>query len=154
MESCSYWLDKVRISIWRDVRTFPIEEAYTTKYSIHPGADTMLCGFRLTNRWLSMKKDKLSAVRKYLAYSRVEIEYQGSSGLLLQPKLLRSRSRSGMGYLGCKGGTLGFISRGLMWCLSSTYVGNDPWSCINSCNIVLSGTKSPGIGYCDPFHDY
>ncbi|GJR56752.1 hypothetical protein Tco_1498914 [Tanacetum coccineum] len=52
--------------------------------------------------WIdSMKKDKLSAVRKYLAYSRVEIEYQGSSGLLLQPKLLRSRSRSGMGYLGC-----------------------------------------------------
>ncbi|GKC25143.1 hypothetical protein Tco_1027293, partial [Tanacetum coccineum] len=37
--------------------TLPIEEAYTTKYSIHPGADTMLCGFRLTNRWLSMKKD-------------------------------------------------------------------------------------------------
>ncbi|GJR16612.1 hypothetical protein Tco_0799264 [Tanacetum coccineum] len=50
MESGSYWLDKVRISIWRDVRTLPIEEAYTTKYSIHPGADTMLCGFRLTNR--------------------------------------------------------------------------------------------------------
>ncbi|GJT66256.1 hypothetical protein Tco_1017736 [Tanacetum coccineum] len=46
MESGSYWLDKVRTSIWRDVRTLAIEEAYTTKYSIHPGADTMLCGFR------------------------------------------------------------------------------------------------------------
>ncbi|GJY78281.1 hypothetical protein Tco_0484082 [Tanacetum coccineum] len=57
MESGSYWLDKVQTSIWRDVRTLAIEEAYTTKYSIHPGADTMLCGFRLTNRWLSMKKD-------------------------------------------------------------------------------------------------
>ncbi|GJU21939.1 retrovirus-related pol polyprotein from transposon TNT 1-94 [Tanacetum coccineum] len=57
MESGSYWLDKVRTSIWRDVRTLAIEEAYTTKYYIHPGADTMLCGFRLTNRWLSMKKD-------------------------------------------------------------------------------------------------
>ncbi|GJZ58461.1 hypothetical protein Tco_0613955 [Tanacetum coccineum] len=52
-----HWLDKVRTSIWRDVRTLAIEEAYTTKYSIHPRADTMLCGFRLTNRWLSMKKD-------------------------------------------------------------------------------------------------
>ncbi|GJY71003.1 hypothetical protein Tco_0474706 [Tanacetum coccineum] len=77
----------VRISIWRDVRTLPIEEAYTTKYSIHPGADTMLCGFRLTNRWLSMKKDIASCGSKYLAYSEVEVEYQGSSGLLLQPKL-------------------------------------------------------------------
>ncbi|GJT29473.1 putative reverse transcriptase domain-containing protein [Tanacetum coccineum] len=50
-------LDKVRTSIWRDVWTLAIEEAYTAKYSIHPRADTMFCGFRLTNRWLSMKKD-------------------------------------------------------------------------------------------------
>ncbi|GJW69339.1 hypothetical protein Tco_0123763 [Tanacetum coccineum] len=55
MESGSYWLDKVRTSIWRDVRTLAIEEAYMTKYSIHPGADTVLCGFRLTNRWSSVK---------------------------------------------------------------------------------------------------
>ncbi|GJU14698.1 hypothetical protein Tco_1142664 [Tanacetum coccineum] len=87
MESGSYWLDKVRTSIWRDVRTLAIEEAYTTKYSIHPGADTMLCGFRLTNRWLSMKKDIASCGSKYLAYLEVEVEYQGSSGLLLQLEL-------------------------------------------------------------------
>ncbi|GJV25095.1 hypothetical protein Tco_1377790 [Tanacetum coccineum] len=78
---------KVWTSIWRDVRTLAIEEVYTTKYSIHPGADTMLCGFRLTNRWLSMKKDIASCGSKYLAYSEVEVEYQGSSGLLLQPEL-------------------------------------------------------------------
>ncbi|GJS77823.1 hypothetical protein Tco_0727704 [Tanacetum coccineum] len=88
MESGSYWLDKVWTSIWRDVRTLAIEEAYMTKYSIHPGADTVLCGFRLTNRWLSMKKDIASCGSKYLAYSEVEVEYQGSSGLLLQPELL------------------------------------------------------------------
>ncbi|GJR43910.1 hypothetical protein Tco_1312013 [Tanacetum coccineum] len=41
----------------------------------------------LSNRWLSMKKDVASCGSKYLAYSRVEIEYQGSSGLLLQPEL-------------------------------------------------------------------
>ncbi|GJU59181.1 hypothetical protein Tco_1236947 [Tanacetum coccineum] len=61
MESGSYWLDKVRISIWRDVRTLAIEEAYTTKYSIHPGAD-----------------------------QSKEVEYQGSSRLLLQPELPES----------------------------------------------------------------
>ncbi|GKD45732.1 hypothetical protein Tco_1270377 [Tanacetum coccineum] len=43
MESGSYWLDKVQTSTWRDVWTLAIEEAYTTKYSIHPGADTLLC---------------------------------------------------------------------------------------------------------------
>ncbi|GJX85993.1 hypothetical protein Tco_0336767 [Tanacetum coccineum] len=78
---------RVRTSIWRDVRTLAIEEAYTTKYSIHPRADTMLCGFRLTNRWLSMKKDIASCGSKYLAYLEVEVEYQGSSRLLLQPEL-------------------------------------------------------------------
>ncbi|GJS67663.1 hypothetical protein Tco_0682228 [Tanacetum coccineum] len=44
-------------------------------------------GRRLTNRWLSMKKDIASCGSKYLAYSEVEVEYQGSSGLLLQPEL-------------------------------------------------------------------
>ncbi|GJS06236.1 hypothetical protein Tco_0363032 [Tanacetum coccineum] len=70
-----------------DCWTLAIEEAYTTKYSIHPGADTMLCGFRLTNRWLSMKKVIASCGSKCLAYLEVEVEYQGSSGLLLQPEL-------------------------------------------------------------------
>ncbi|GJW96550.1 hypothetical protein Tco_0178358 [Tanacetum coccineum] len=42
---------------------------------------------RLSNRWLSMKKDVASCDSKYLAYSRVEVEYQGSSRLLLQPEL-------------------------------------------------------------------
>ncbi|GJX54799.1 hypothetical protein Tco_0283168 [Tanacetum coccineum] len=55
LESGSYWLDKVWTSIWRDVKTLAIEEAYMAKYSIHPRADTVLCGFRLTNRWLSIK---------------------------------------------------------------------------------------------------
>ncbi|GJU66158.1 hypothetical protein Tco_1252417 [Tanacetum coccineum] len=87
IESGSYSLDKVGTTIWRDVRTLAIEEAYTTKYSFHPGADTMLCSFRLTSQWLSMKKDIASCGSKYLAYSEVEVEYQGSSGLLLQPEL-------------------------------------------------------------------
>ncbi|GJZ45770.1 hypothetical protein Tco_0593366 [Tanacetum coccineum] len=41
----------------------------------------------LTNRWLSMKKVIASCDSKYLAYLEVEVEYQGSSGLLLQPEL-------------------------------------------------------------------
>ncbi|GJS66423.1 retrovirus-related pol polyprotein from transposon TNT 1-94 [Tanacetum coccineum] len=44
-------------------------------------------GRRLTNRWLSMKKDIASCGSKYLTYSEEEVEYQGSSRLLLQPEL-------------------------------------------------------------------
>ncbi|GJS21941.1 hypothetical protein Tco_0450573 [Tanacetum coccineum] len=40
----------------------------------------------LTNRWLSMKKVIASCGSKCLAYLEVEVEYQGSSGLLLQPE--------------------------------------------------------------------
>ncbi|GJR81711.1 hypothetical protein Tco_0152496 [Tanacetum coccineum] len=47
---------------------------------------------RLTNRWLSMKKDIASCGSKNLAYSEVEVEYQGSSEFMLQPEL---PSRSG-----------------------------------------------------------
>ncbi|GJW85936.1 hypothetical protein Tco_0159081 [Tanacetum coccineum] len=45
----------------------------------------------LSNRWLSMKKDIASCGSKYLAYLEVEVEYQGSSGLLLQPEFPRGK---------------------------------------------------------------
>ncbi|GKA00473.1 hypothetical protein Tco_0673023 [Tanacetum coccineum] len=48
---------------------------------------TNVCGVRFSNWWSSMKKNIASCGSKYLAYSRVEVEYQGSSGLLLQPEL-------------------------------------------------------------------
>ncbi|GJT38979.1 hypothetical protein Tco_0938844 [Tanacetum coccineum] len=60
MEGGSYWLDKVQTSICRDVKTLAIEEAYTTKYYIHPGADTMLCGFKVTILWAVTRENELS----------------------------------------------------------------------------------------------
>ncbi|GJY94695.1 hypothetical protein Tco_0511056 [Tanacetum coccineum] len=41
----------------------------------------------VANRWLCMRKDIDSCGSKYLAYLDVEVGYQGSSGLLLQPEL-------------------------------------------------------------------
>ncbi|GJS36299.1 hypothetical protein Tco_0534681 [Tanacetum coccineum] len=52
-------------------------------------------GRRLTNRWLSMKKDIASYGSKYLAYLEVEVEFQGSSGLLLRPELPEYRVEKG-----------------------------------------------------------
>ncbi|GJX27546.1 hypothetical protein Tco_0233842 [Tanacetum coccineum] len=68
-----------------------LRRRYTTNILSILVADTMLCGFRLTNRWLSIKKDIASCGSKYLAYSKEEVEHQGSSRLLLQPELPRSR---------------------------------------------------------------
>ncbi|GJW44995.1 hypothetical protein Tco_0073794 [Tanacetum coccineum] len=53
-------------------------------------ADVLLLSvvhLRFSNWWSSMNKNIASCGSKYLAYSRVEVEYQGSSGLLLQPEL-------------------------------------------------------------------
>ncbi|GJW48441.1 hypothetical protein Tco_0080087 [Tanacetum coccineum] len=80
------------------------EEAYTTKYSIHPGADTMLCGFRLTNRWLSMKKDIASCGRPSLKrMSEWSIWYKnqqqdsGNTGRLEAAKLSKVLAWSHLG---------------------------------------------------------
>ncbi|GJR24833.1 hypothetical protein Tco_0973360 [Tanacetum coccineum] len=86
MESGSYWLDKVWTFIWRDVRTLAIEEAYTTKYSIHLAADMMLCGFRLTNRWLSMKKEIASCGSRLRAVEGLTWKY-GVSTIRKKDKL-------------------------------------------------------------------
>ncbi|GJW70628.1 hypothetical protein Tco_0127545 [Tanacetum coccineum] len=43
--------------------------------------------FRINRIMAGMKKDVASCGSKYLAYSRVKVEYQGSLGLLLQPEL-------------------------------------------------------------------
>ncbi|GJR14324.1 hypothetical protein Tco_0796976 [Tanacetum coccineum] len=61
-----------------------VVESWSRKKKVKP---RMSSGLTLTNRWLSMKKDIASCGSKYLAYSEVEVEYQGSSGFLLQPKL-------------------------------------------------------------------
>ncbi|GKB13819.1 hypothetical protein Tco_0847742, partial [Tanacetum coccineum] len=66
-------LDKVWISIWRDVRTLAIEEAYMTNYSIQPGADTVLCDFRL---WV-VKGLTLERYSKFGKKDKLEPSYVG-----------------------------------------------------------------------------
>ncbi|GJS65130.1 hypothetical protein Tco_0679694 [Tanacetum coccineum] len=49
--------------------------------------DSWLTVVRLTNRWLSMKKDIASCSSKYLACAEMEVEYKGSSGFYLMLSL-------------------------------------------------------------------
>ncbi|GJU55308.1 hypothetical protein Tco_1229022 [Tanacetum coccineum] len=65
-----------------------IEEVVYDKVILSILERSLFCGgFRLTNRRRYEKKDIASCGSKYLAYLEVEVEYQGSSGLLLQPEL-------------------------------------------------------------------
>ncbi|GJX29954.1 putative reverse transcriptase domain-containing protein [Tanacetum coccineum] len=76
----------------KDVNT-PVEitlimnEAHTTKYSVHPGADKMYYDLRDLYWWPEMKKDIALYVRKCLTFSKVKAEHQKPSRLLQQPEI-------------------------------------------------------------------
>lgn len=64
-----------------------MDEAHTTRYFIHPGADKMYYDLRELNWWPGMKKDIADYVRKCLTCSKVKPEHQKPSGLLQQPEI-------------------------------------------------------------------
>ncbi|GJZ54264.1 putative reverse transcriptase domain-containing protein [Tanacetum coccineum] len=52
-----YYLDRIWVPLKGDVRTLIMDEAYKSKYSIHPGADKMYYDLRDRYWWPGMKKD-------------------------------------------------------------------------------------------------
>ncbi|GJX00198.1 putative reverse transcriptase domain-containing protein [Tanacetum coccineum] len=67
--------------------TLIMNEAHTTKYSIHPGADKMYYDLRDLYWWPEMKKDIALYVSKCLTCSKVKAEHQKPAGLLQQPEI-------------------------------------------------------------------
>ncbi|GJT34544.1 retrotransposon protein, putative, ty3-gypsy subclass [Tanacetum coccineum] len=61
-----------------------MNEAHTTKYSVHPGADKIYYDLRDLYWWPRMKKDIALYVSKCLTCSKVKGEHQKPSGLLQQ----------------------------------------------------------------------
>ncbi|GKC94645.1 putative reverse transcriptase domain-containing protein [Tanacetum coccineum] len=64
-----------------------MNEAYATKYSVHPGADKMYYDLRGIYWWPKMKKDIALYVSKCLTCSKVKAKHQRPSGLLQQPDI-------------------------------------------------------------------
>ncbi|GJT24487.1 putative reverse transcriptase domain-containing protein, partial [Tanacetum coccineum] len=52
-----YYLDRILVPLKGDVRTLIMDEAYKSKYSIHPGAEKMYYDLRDRYWWPGMKKD-------------------------------------------------------------------------------------------------
>ncbi|GJR23649.1 putative reverse transcriptase domain-containing protein [Tanacetum coccineum] len=50
-------MDRIWIPLIGDVRTLIMDEAYTSKYSVHPGADKICYDLRELYWWPTMKKD-------------------------------------------------------------------------------------------------
>ncbi|GJT60981.1 reverse transcriptase domain-containing protein [Tanacetum coccineum] len=64
-----------------------MDEAHTSKYSVHPGADKMYYDLWDLYWWLGMKKDIAEYVSKCLTCSKIKAEHQKPSGLLQQPEI-------------------------------------------------------------------
>ncbi|GKA02785.1 retrotransposon protein, putative, ty3-gypsy subclass [Tanacetum coccineum] len=82
-----YYLDRIWVPLKGEVRTLIMDEAYKSKYFVHPGADKMYYDLRDRYWWPGMKKDIAEYVSKCLTCLKVKAEHQRPSGLLQQPEI-------------------------------------------------------------------
>ncbi|GJU28573.1 putative reverse transcriptase domain-containing protein [Tanacetum coccineum] len=64
-----------------------MDEAHTSRYSIHSSADKMYYDLRDLYWWPSMKRDIVEYISRCLTCSKIKVEHQKHSGLLQQPEI-------------------------------------------------------------------
>ncbi|GJU50493.1 putative reverse transcriptase domain-containing protein [Tanacetum coccineum] len=79
-----YFFGHIWIPSVGGVRKLIMDEAHTSRYSIHPGADKMYHDLRDLYWWPGMKRDVAEYVSRCLTCSKIKAEHQKPSGLLQQ----------------------------------------------------------------------
>ncbi|GJW64622.1 putative reverse transcriptase domain-containing protein [Tanacetum coccineum] len=64
-----------------------MDEAHTSRYSVHPSADKMYYDLRDLYWWPGMKRDTVEYVSKCLTCSKIKAKHKKPSGLLQEPKI-------------------------------------------------------------------
>ncbi|GJX14558.1 putative reverse transcriptase domain-containing protein [Tanacetum coccineum] len=82
-----YFFDRIWIPSVGGVRKLIMDEAHTSRYSVHPGADKMYYDLRDLYWWPGMKRDIAEYVSRCLTCSKIKAEHQKPSGLLQQPEI-------------------------------------------------------------------
>nr|GFC20257.1 putative reverse transcriptase domain-containing protein [Tanacetum cinerariifolium] len=82
-----YFFDRIWIPSVGGVRKLIMDEAHTSRYSIHPGADKMYYDLRDLYWWPGMKRDIAEYVSRCLTCFKIKAEHQKPSGLLQQPEI-------------------------------------------------------------------
>nr|GEV43692.1 putative reverse transcriptase domain-containing protein [Tanacetum cinerariifolium] len=75
------------VSLFGDLRTLIMHESHKSKYSVHTGSDKMYQDLKQLYWWPNMKANISTYVNKCLTCSKVKVEHQKPSGLLVQPKI-------------------------------------------------------------------
>ncbi|GJR86201.1 putative reverse transcriptase domain-containing protein [Tanacetum coccineum] len=75
------------IPLYGDLRALIMHVSHKLKYSIHPGSDKMYQDFKKLYWSPNMKAEIATYVSKCLTCTKVKVEYQKPSGLLVQPEI-------------------------------------------------------------------
>nr|GEY27362.1 putative reverse transcriptase domain-containing protein [Tanacetum cinerariifolium] len=75
------------IPCYGNLRTVIMHESYKSKYSVHPGSNKMYQDMKKLYWWPNTKADIATYVSKCLTCTKVKVEHQRPSGLLVQPKI-------------------------------------------------------------------
>nr|GEU81310.1 retrotransposon protein, putative, Ty3-gypsy subclass [Tanacetum cinerariifolium] len=70
-----YLAERIWVPVYGNLRTLIMNEAHTTRYYVHPGADKMYYDLRGLYWWPRMKKDIAMYVSKFLTCSKVKAEH-------------------------------------------------------------------------------
>nr|GEW71538.1 putative reverse transcriptase domain, ribonuclease H-like domain, aspartic peptidase domain protein [Tanacetum cinerariifolium] len=82
-----YFFDRIWIPSVGGIRKLIMNEAHTSRYSVHLGPDKMYYDLKDLYWWHGMKKDIAEYVSKCLTCSKIKVEHQKPSGLLKQPEI-------------------------------------------------------------------
>ncbi|GJY00052.1 putative reverse transcriptase domain-containing protein [Tanacetum coccineum] len=74
-----YFMDRIWVPLVGDTRTVLMNEAHSTRYSIHSGADKMYYDLRYMFWWPGMKKDIATHVSRCLTCLKVKAKHQRPS---------------------------------------------------------------------------
>ncbi|KAI3827971.1 hypothetical protein L1987_02060 [Smallanthus sonchifolius] len=81
-DEAQYFMNRIWIPHYGNLRELVLDEAHKLRYSIHPGSDKTYKDLKELYCWPNMKAGNATYVSKCLTCSKVKAEYQKPSGLL------------------------------------------------------------------------
>ncbi|GJS38218.1 reverse transcriptase domain-containing protein [Tanacetum coccineum] len=82
-----YFFYRIWIPSVGGIRKLIMDEAHTSRYLVHPGADKMYYNLRDLYWWPGIKRDIDEYVSRCLTCSKIKAEHQKPSGFLQQPEI-------------------------------------------------------------------